>query len=141
MPISKSEQSFIKSAILADPPQRADGRTLQEFRPIALQTGGNVAPLANGSGRVNLGGSEVIAAVKLEAEDIERHDAPQSDETLGRDGGRVVCTVSWFVSTPLSSVSQLSVINFTHPPLFVEHGKLAISVSQQNGHPTRRNVL
>jgi len=138
MPISKSEQSFIKSAILADPPQRADGRTLQEFRPIALQTGGDVAPLANGSGRVNLGGSEVIAAVKLEAEDIERHDAPQSDETLGRDGGRVVCTVSWFVSTPLSSC--LSAINFTHP-LFVEHGKLAISISQQNGHPTRRNVV
>lgn len=105
MPISKSEQSFVKSAILANPPQRADGRKLEEFRPIALQTGGDVAPLANGSGRVNLGGSEVIAAVKLEAENVEQqqltghNNAPMmmAEEALGRDGGRVVCTVSWSV--------------------------------------------
>lgn len=103
MPISKSEQSFVKAAILANPPQRSDGRKLQEFRPIALQTGGDVAPLANGSGRVNLGGSEVIAAIKLEVENIKRTDAMQSDEALGRDGGRVVCTVSWSVEHPNGS--------------------------------------
>lgn len=103
MPISKSEQSFVKAAILATPPQRADGRKLEEFRPIALQTGGDVAPLANGSGRVNLGGSEVIAAIKLEAENVGELNGggsmmqQQAEEALGRDGGRVVCTVSWSV--------------------------------------------
>lgn len=106
MPISKSEQSFVKAAILANPPQRADGRKLEEFRPIALQTGGDVAPLANGSGRVNIGGSEVIAAIKLEAENIEQGNAPmQAEEALGRDGGRVVCTVSWFVDAPSTAAN------------------------------------
>ena len=134
MTISKSEQSFIKTAILADPPQRADGRKLQEFRPIALQTGGDVAPLANGSGRVSLGGSEVIAAIKLEAEDIERRDAPQSEETLGREGGRVVCTVSWYVSPERCFFSFL-IINLHLLPL-LNTKKLAIGVSQQISHST-----
>lgn len=123
MAISKSEQSFIKTAILADPPQRADGRKLQEFRPIALQTGGDVAPLANGSGRVNLGGSEVIVAIKLETEDIEHRDAPQSEEPLGRDGGRVVCTVSWYVD--VENISTL--ISLTH----VKHD------SSQSAYPNK----
>lgn len=97
MPISKAEQSYIKNAILSTPPQRGDGRKLPEFRSIAIQTGGDVAPLANGSARVNLGGTEVIAAVRLEVETVESLGTLGSDEPVGRDGGRVVCSVTWFV--------------------------------------------
>lgn len=96
---SKSEQSYIFSSLNANPPLRADGRGLYEYRPIALET--QVAPLANGSAKVNIGGgsfagvggglpgTEVLAAVKLEVEDIVTGN--------GEEGGRMVCTVSWFV--------------------------------------------
>lgn len=91
--VSKSEKSYIQSALHAPRALRADGRSLNDFRTVFLETG--VAPLANGSARVNLGksphegggGTEVIAATKLEVEDIENGD--------GVDGGRVVCTVLW----------------------------------------------
>lgn len=94
--VSKSERSYIQASIHADPPVRADGRGLRDYRTIFLETG--VAPLANGSSRVNVGkssqegggGTEVLAAVKLEVENIE-------DDAAAADGGRVVCTVSWCV--------------------------------------------
>ena len=96
---SKSEQSYVCSSLLANPPLRDDGRGLHNYRPIALQT--QVAPLANGSAKVNIGGAnfsgvggglagtEVLAAVKLEVEDVATGK--------GVEGGRIVCTVSWFV--------------------------------------------
>ncbi|KZP12456.1 ribosomal protein S5 domain 2-like protein [Athelia psychrophila] len=65
--LSKSEKSYIHTALLDTPPQRADGRTPHAFRAIALETG--VASAANGSARVQIGGvggTEVMAAVKLE---------------------------------------------------------------------------
>ncbi|KDQ58027.1 hypothetical protein JAAARDRAFT_177168 [Jaapia argillacea MUCL 33604] len=101
--LSKSEASYIRTSLLSTPPLRADGRALLDYRPIALETG--IAPLANGSARINIGlkesssssrankagvgvgGTEVIGAVKLEVEDVR-------DGSDGRDGGRVVCTVS-----------------------------------------------
>jgi RNase PH-related exoribonuclease len=94
MSVSKSEKSYIQVGLLSNPPLRADGRSLRDFRTIALETG--PAPLANGSARLNMGrnphdgggGTEVLAAVKLESENIQ-------DE--GVEGGRIVCTVSWFV--------------------------------------------
>ena len=94
--LSKSEKSYIQTALRDLSPIRADGRTLLDYRSIALETG--VASLANGSARVNIGktageesgsGTEVIAAVKLEVEDVL--------EGEGVDGGRIACTVSWFV--------------------------------------------
>lgn len=92
--LSKAEKSFIQAGLLSNPPSRADGRSLLEFRAVALETG--VAPLANGSARLNIGrshdgggGTEVLAASKLEVENI--------NEEGGVDGGRIVCTVSWFV--------------------------------------------
>lgn len=100
---SKSEQAYIRSSLLASPPLRTDGRALHDYRPVALET--KVAPLANGSARVSIGGAslvgvagglpgtEVLAAVKLEVEDIVSGN--------GVDGGRVVCSVSWFVSPVL----------------------------------------
>ncbi len=95
--VSKSERSYIQASLHSSPPLRADGRSLAHYRTVFLETG--VAPLGNGSARVSIvkslqeggGGTEVIAAVKLEVEDIELGE--------GVDGGRIVCTVSWCVST------------------------------------------
>ncbi|KAI5117695.1 hypothetical protein M0805_007764 [Coniferiporia weirii] len=93
---SKSEQAYIRSSLLSNPPLRLDGRALADYRPIALET--QVAPLANGSARVNIGGTglsgaggglpgtEVLAAAKLEVEDIVKGN--------GVEGGRLVCNVS-----------------------------------------------
>ncbi|KAF7343382.1 RNase-PH domain-containing protein [Mycena venus] len=90
---SKAEISYIQTGLLSTPPLRADGRGLHDFRTISLETG--VAPLANGSAHLNIGknphdgggGTEVLAAAKLEVETIDG----QSD---GVNGGRIVCTVS-----------------------------------------------
>ncbi|KAH6903820.1 ribosomal protein S5 domain 2-type protein [Coprinopsis sp. MPI-PUGE-AT-0042] len=89
--ISKAESAYIQSGLLQSPPQRLDGRSLTDYRPISLETG--VAPLANGSAKLNIGrnphdgsgGTEVVAATKLEVETIEEG---------GKDGGRVVVTVT-----------------------------------------------
>ncbi|KAL0948073.1 hypothetical protein HGRIS_010697 [Hohenbuehelia grisea] len=91
MSLSKAEKSYIQTGLLSNPPLRGDGRTLDDFRPIALETG--VAPLANGSAKLIIGqdphggggGTEVLAATKLEVENVQ-------DE--GADGGRVVCSVT-----------------------------------------------
>ncbi|OBZ72768.1 Exosome complex component RRP42 [Grifola frondosa] len=96
--ISKSERSYIQSSLLAPTPLRADGRSLLDYRTVLLETG--VAPLANGSAKLNIGkmshegggGTEVLAAVKLEVEDVELGD--------GADGGRVACSVAWCVQSP-----------------------------------------
>ncbi|KAF9236783.1 ribosomal protein S5 domain 2-type protein [Melanogaster broomeanus] len=96
--LSKAEKSYIQSSLLSDPPLRLDGRSPEDYRLIALETG--VAPLANGSGRVCIGrsgrggdteeaggaggGTEVVVGVKLEVDDVGEED----------DGGKVVCTVS-----------------------------------------------
>lgn len=93
-PISKAEQSYIQAGLLANPPSRADGRFLHDFRSIALET--SVAPLANGSARLSIGrnphdgsgGTEVLAAAKLEVETIEHGSG-------GVDGGRIACSVTW----------------------------------------------
>lgn len=94
--ISKAEKSFIQAGLLANPPARADGRSLYDFRAIALETG--FAPLANGSARLSIGrnphdgsgGTEVLAAAKLEVESVEPGGG-------GVDGGRIACTVTWYV--------------------------------------------
>ena len=91
--VSKSERAYLQASLQTTPPLRADGRSLLDFRTVLLETG--VAPLANGSARLNIGkmaregggGTEVLAAVKLEAEDVESGD--------GVDGGRVACSVTW----------------------------------------------
>ncbi|KAI0808027.1 ribosomal protein S5 domain 2-like protein [Fomes fomentarius] len=90
--LSKSESAYIQTSLQATPPLRADGRALLDFRTVLLETG--VAPLANGSAKLNIGkmaregggGTEVLAAVKLEVEDVESSD--------GVDGGRIACSVT-----------------------------------------------
>ena len=93
--ISKAEKSYIQTSLQASQPLRADGRALLDYRTVLLETG--VAPLANGSARLNIGkssgegggGTEILAATKLEVEDIENGE--------GVEGGRVSCSVTWCV--------------------------------------------
>lgn len=68
--ISPSERSYIISG-LSDPitPTRLDGRTLHAFRPISISYGD--APQASGSARVVIGGTEVMAGIKLDVGDID----------------------------------------------------------------------
>lgn len=97
MPLSKSEKTYIQTSLQSPSPSRADGRPLYDYRSIAIETG--VAPLANGSVRVNIGknsssggGTEVLGAVKLEVENVS-----------GKTDGRIVCSVSWCVAYPYIS--------------------------------------
>ena len=49
---------------LLDKGQRIDGRAFDEHRPLSIETG--VIPKANGSARVRLGDTEVVAGVKIQ---------------------------------------------------------------------------
>ena len=112
--LSKSEKAYIQTSLQSQSPLRADGRSLHEFRSVTIQT--RVAPIANGSAHLNLGrssdesigGTEVLAAAKLEVEDITTAttiaalDNNSDGNGNGMEGGgRIVCTVSWCVKTPL----------------------------------------
>ncbi|MHA1377808.1 MAG: exosome complex protein Rrp42 [Candidatus Helarchaeota archaeon] len=59
--ISEIERSHINS--LAKKNQRIDGRTFEQFREISLETG--VIQKAEGSARVKLGKTEIIAGIKV----------------------------------------------------------------------------
>jgi len=110
--LSKSEKAYIQTSLQAQSPLRGDGRSLQEFRSITLQT--QVVPIANGSAHLNLGrssdesvgGTEILAAAKLEVEDIATATAAavavgSNDDNggigSGVEEGRILCTVSWYV--------------------------------------------
>ncbi|KAJ4782315.1 Exosome complex component RRP42 [Rhynchospora pubera] len=60
--LSEGEKQFLRGGIEQN--LRADGRTRNQFRPIYVETG--VIPQANGSARVRLGATEVIASIKAE---------------------------------------------------------------------------
>ncbi|KAJ4808746.1 Exosome complex component RRP42 [Rhynchospora pubera] len=60
--LSEGEKQFLRGGIEQN--LRADGRTRNQFRPICVETG--VIPQANGSARVRLGATEVIASIKAE---------------------------------------------------------------------------
>ncbi|KDQ20856.1 hypothetical protein BOTBODRAFT_100718 [Botryobasidium botryosum FD-172 SS1] len=100
--VSKSENSYITTSLLAG--IRADGRSPTDYRNISLEIG--VVPVANGSARARVGETEVVAAIKLEVEDVGE------GENEGRDGGRVLCHVSCTPSAyphhSLSALDELS---------------------------------
>nr|XP_016458625.1 PREDICTED: exosome complex component RRP42-like [Nicotiana tabacum] len=60
--LSIGEKNFIKGGIAQD--MRNDGRKRLAYRPIYVETG--VIPQANGSARIKLGPTDVIAGVKAE---------------------------------------------------------------------------
>lgn len=98
--LSKSEKSYIQAGLLSTPPTRADGRSLTDYRSVALETG--TIPLANGSARVSIGtnphdgsgGTVVLAGVKLEVVDIST--GSRSEDGIQRDGS-LNCVVNWYV--------------------------------------------
>ncbi|KAL0570214.1 hypothetical protein V5O48_011751 [Marasmius crinis-equi] len=132
---SKAEKSYIQAGILATPANRSDGRSLQDYRAIALETG--VAPLANGSARLNIGrnphdgsgGTEVLAAVKLEVENVD-------EGTGGVDGGRIVCNVSCSPSA-YPNLSSGAIDDLQHDYTDVVHQAL----SHPSLHPANLGIL
>lgn len=60
--LSIGEKQFIHGGIAQD--LRTDGRQRRDFRPISVEIG--VIPQANGSARIKLGATDVIASVKAE---------------------------------------------------------------------------
>ncbi|KAK9666005.1 hypothetical protein RND81_14G152900 [Saponaria officinalis] len=60
--LSLGEKNFIWGGIAQD--LRCDGRKQLTYRPINVETG--VIPQANGSARIKIGGTDVIASVKAE---------------------------------------------------------------------------
>ncbi|KAI0034845.1 ribosomal protein S5 domain 2-type protein [Vararia minispora EC-137] len=117
--LSKAEVAYIKTSLEATPPLRSDGRGLYDYRTIALETG--VAPLANGSAHLKFGqaseqateGTEVIAAARLEVEDVESGE--------GVNGGRISCTVSCSPSAyPHSSAAAIEDIQHDYTALLHE---------------------
>ncbi|KAK3013245.1 hypothetical protein RJ639_009063 [Escallonia herrerae] len=60
--LSAGEKHFIQGGIAQD--LRADGRKRLNYRPIYVETG--VIPQADGSAKVKMGATEVIASVKLD---------------------------------------------------------------------------
>lgn len=121
--LSKSEKAYIQTSLQSQSPLRADGRSLHEFRSVTLQT--RVAPIANGSAHLNLGrssdesvgGTEILAAAKLEVEDISvaaltattalGSNNGNNGNHSGSEEGRIVCTVSWCVDPPIFQKMKL----------------------------------
>ncbi|KAL6987021.1 hypothetical protein U1Q18_012780 [Sarracenia purpurea var. burkii] len=60
--LSDGEKHFIHGGIAQD--LRSDGRKRLTYRPISVETG--IIPQANGSARVKMGVTDVIASVKAE---------------------------------------------------------------------------
>ncbi|GLT94191.1 hypothetical protein SLE2022_119460 [Rubroshorea leprosula] len=71
--LSVGERHFIQGGIAQD--LRSDGRKRLTYRPIYVETG--IIPQANGSARVRLGATDVIASVKAE---LGRPSAMQPDK-------------------------------------------------------------
>jgi len=101
--LSAAEASYILDSLLLGSPIRTDGRPLVAFRPFSLATA--VAPQANGSARVLLGGgptgrgaTEVVCAVRLEVGPPPPPSA-MAGEGASAVGARpdVVCSVEWCV--------------------------------------------
>lgn len=93
--LSQSESSYIVSSLSLPVPIRTDGRALLDYRSFSLSTG--VAPQANGSARVLLGGpggTEIVTAIRLE---VSERPIGLGKEEGSSVGGRpdVVCSVEW----------------------------------------------
>jgi len=85
--LSPSERSYIITGLTHPTiPTRSDGRSLLAHRPFAISYGD--APQASGSSRVVLdNGTEVVAGIRLEVEDV------LSAKGKGRGGWRTKVSV------------------------------------------------
>jgi exosome complex component RRP42 len=71
--LSPAERSYITTGLASSTPTREDGRGLLVPRALGVSYGD--APAANGSARVQIGNTEVVAGIKLEVVDC----APGTD--------------------------------------------------------------
>lgn len=67
--LSPAERDFIVTGLAQTPPSRLDGRDLLTPRPISISYA--EAPQASGSSRVLIGGTQVVAGVRLEVGDVD----------------------------------------------------------------------
>jgi exosome complex component RRP42 len=88
--LSPAERDFIVTGLSQTPPSRLDGRDLLTSRPISISYA--EAPQASGSSRVLIGGTEVVAGVRLEVGDVD------SSAPKGKEGWRGKVEVDVYVS-------------------------------------------
>ncbi|KZT43525.1 ribosomal protein S5 domain 2-like protein [Sistotremastrum suecicum HHB10207 ss-3] len=104
MSTSKSEQSYTAQGLISNPPLRSDGRSLLDYRPICMSTG--VYPQANGSAKVECGGSEVVVGVMCEIDHEGNED--HSFSANGRIKCNVLCTPSAYPAHSPPALDDLS---------------------------------
>lgn len=87
--LSPAERDFIVTGLSQETPSRLDGRGLLTPRPISITYA--EAPQASGSSRVLIGGTEVVAGVRLEVGDVD------PSATKGKEGWRGKVEVDVYV--------------------------------------------
>jgi len=75
--LSPAERDFVVTGLAQTPPSRLDGRDLLTPRPISISYA--EAPQASGSSRVLIGGTQVVAGIRLEVGDVDP-SAPKGKE-------------------------------------------------------------
>lgn len=70
--LSPAERSYITTGLASEVPTREDGRALLAPRALGVSYGD--APAANGSARVRIGETEVLAGIRLEVVDCPAGD-------------------------------------------------------------------
>jgi hypothetical protein len=75
--LSPAERDFVVTGLAQTPPCRLDGRDLLTPRPISISYA--EAPQASGSSRVLIGGTQVVAGIRLEVGDVDP-SAPKGKE-------------------------------------------------------------
>lgn len=80
--LSPAERDYIICGLRETPTTRADGRGLLSPRPIETEYG--VMPAANGSARVRVGGTEVVAGIKLDVGDVPKGSYEAGSEWRGK---------------------------------------------------------
>ncbi|OCF39574.1 hypothetical protein I317_06636 [Kwoniella heveanensis CBS 569] len=103
--LSPSETNYIITSLSHQTtPTRADLRSPLASRPIEISYG--VFPHANGSARVNVGGTEVIAGIKLEVVDVKGKE--KQGEESWRSRVEVDVTPQAFPTAQSSTLSTVS---------------------------------
>jgi hypothetical protein len=89
--LSPAERDFVVTGLAQTPPSRLDGRDLLTPRPISISYA--EAPQASGSSRVLIGGTQVVAGIRLEVGDVDP-SAPK-----GKEGWRGKVEVDVYVQS------------------------------------------
>jgi len=80
--LSPAERDFIVTGLAQTPPSRLDGRDLLTPRPISISYA--EAPQASGSSRVLIGGTQVVAGIRLEVGDVDPSASKGKEGWRGR---------------------------------------------------------